>query len=298
MLSLLFAAPLLFAGPRPEPTHFSESKIPARPYEQILGEWSKLEREKKDGVRQWVFGTSLRQRPLVLWELQALTARTSHIVVITANTHGTEYLGFEEHLPRLLTESKRVKKFREAGGSLLVVPVVNPDGFAARQRENARGVDLNRDWSFSPLVTPGLQQPETLALATTIDGILHRHAQARLMLAVDYHCCAGALLHAAGDPRPRLSQEVARLAHAELAVALGSTKEILGYEPQGTCKDYFAKRYQAAAFTYEGRAHLESSQLPAHVRWWEHTLAALQRPYFATAPSFPQASPFPAAFSD
>ena len=41
------------------------------------------------------------------------------------------------------------------GLHLIVVPVVNPDGYAVRRRRNANGVDLNRnfptaDWSASP----------------------------------------------------------------------------------------------------------------------------------------------------
>ncbi len=42
------------------------------------------------------------------------------------------------------------------------IPTVNPDGFVARKRDNARGFDLNRDWANS-------RQPETEAVTEFIN---------------------------------------------------------------------------------------------------------------------------------
>lgn len=47
---------------------------------------------------------------------------------------------------------------------VVLVPVVNPDGFAERRRSNSRGIDLNRGWG-SP------SQPETLAVSGLVDGV-------------------------------------------------------------------------------------------------------------------------------
>jgi murein peptide amidase A len=79
--------------------------------------------------------------------------------------------------------------FPARGGGAIVVPVVNPDGLARRQKDNARGVDLNRNfparnWSAEhpPGYFPGdapLSEPESAALARLID-----ERKPRLLVAV------------------------------------------------------------------------------------------------------------------
>jgi murein peptide amidase A len=71
----------------------------------------------------------------------------------------------------------------------IVVPVVNPDGLARNQKDNARGVDLNRNFparNWSPGHPPGyfpggapLSEPETAALERLIEA-----HQPRVLVAV------------------------------------------------------------------------------------------------------------------
>jgi murein peptide amidase A len=78
---------------------------------------------------------------------------------------------------------------RFTGRNALVIPVVNPDGLARNHKDNARGVDLNRNfpsrnWSaqhpagYFPGSHP-LSEPETTVLAQLID-----ERKPRLLIAV------------------------------------------------------------------------------------------------------------------
>jgi protein MpaA len=67
-----------------------------------------------------------------------------------------------------------------AGRSVWVIPAVNPDGIAQARKDNARGVDLNRNFparswqtEHPPGYHPGerpLSEPESAALAALIDA--------------------------------------------------------------------------------------------------------------------------------
>ena len=61
--------------------------------------------------------------------------------------------------------SPGVAKFLHAGGVIIVVPVVNPDGYANNTRENSRGQDLNRDFDLLPTGEPHFKESESKALA-------------------------------------------------------------------------------------------------------------------------------------
>ncbi len=76
------------------------------------------------------------------------------------------------------------ERFLSLEPAAVVVPVVNPDGLARASKDNARGVDLNRNflarnWSaaHSPGYFPGerpLSEPESAALAQLIDQLKPR----------------------------------------------------------------------------------------------------------------------------
>jgi hypothetical protein len=85
-------------------------------------------------------------------------------LLFIAGQHGNEPLpvfasmDFVESLVRKGEAARR----RDLGNVVLVVvPVANPDGFAAHRRANDSGVDLNRDWESA-------DQPETKAISQLI----------------------------------------------------------------------------------------------------------------------------------
>jgi hypothetical protein len=86
------------------------------------------------------FGHSVRDRKLVAVRIGDRDAKRTGLVV--GSIHGDETEGHE--IVRILRH-----RYRDARGvKLYVVKSVNPDGVAANRRKNARGVDLNRNFSY------------------------------------------------------------------------------------------------------------------------------------------------------
>src|SRR6185437_1105773 len=74
-------------------------------------------------------------------------------------------------------------------------PILNPDGYEARQRENANNVDLNRDWDLPAADFHAFHQPETRALSEMLAELHNGPDALQYKVTVDYHCCAGAVLY-------------------------------------------------------------------------------------------------------
>jgi murein peptide amidase A len=86
--------------------------------------------------RSIVVGHSVRERAIVAYE-RGDSAMPATLVV--GVIHGTEPAG--------LAAIRRLRHVPlPSGVHLWLVPTVNPDGLAAGTRQNAHGVDLNRNW--------------------------------------------------------------------------------------------------------------------------------------------------------
>jgi protein MpaA len=86
-----------------------------------------------------VIGHSVDGRPIRAWHLGTPGARK---VVLTATMHGDE-----SGVSSILTSLRDGRPVR--GIDLWVVPTYNPDGKAHHHRQNAHGVDLNRNYPTS-----------------------------------------------------------------------------------------------------------------------------------------------------
>lgn len=92
-------------------------------------------------------------------------------IVLVGLIHGNEPEGFEEFedlmaaVRGMMATGDRRQRY-----TLHAIPTVNPDGYEARTRGNANGVDLNRNWPthhFAPSTRHGpapLSEPETVVL--------------------------------------------------------------------------------------------------------------------------------------
>jgi protein MpaA len=94
-------------------------------------------------ARRVVLGRSVEGRPIVAYEVGQPDAARRELVV--GCVHGNETAG--------IAIARRLERVSPVGVDLWIVPVLNPDGVAARTRGNGRGVDLNRNfpWHWKPL---------------------------------------------------------------------------------------------------------------------------------------------------
>jgi protein MpaA len=98
-----------------------------------------------------VLGYSVRRRPIVAYELGDPSSRRKAVIV--GCIHGDEAAGVA--VVRALARRTPIR-----GVDLWLVPTINPDGQAVDTRQNAHGVDLNRNfpWHWQPLGPRGTQQ--------------------------------------------------------------------------------------------------------------------------------------------
>jgi murein peptide amidase A len=89
--------------------------------------------------RRLVIGHSVRGRPIVAWEYGLPSARRK--VLVVGCIHGNECAGLA------IIAALRRQPVANAV-QLWLVPEMNPDGTAADTRQNAHGVDLNRNFPY------------------------------------------------------------------------------------------------------------------------------------------------------
>jgi murein peptide amidase A len=102
-------------------------------------------------IQRVVLGRSVQGRPIRALVLGDPNATKTALVV--GNVHGDETGGF--------AVVRRLRGWRPpAGSGLWLVRSFNPDGTAAHTRQNAHGVDLNRNFPFHwrPLGPPGSRE--------------------------------------------------------------------------------------------------------------------------------------------
>ncbi len=115
-----------------------------------------------------IAGRSVRGAPI---EAERIGPESPIQTILFGAIHGDE--------PESAELCRRFLQVARPNIATLVVPVANPDGLAARTKDNARGVDLNRNfdarnWSAAhpPGYFPGaapLSEPESQALASLIE---------------------------------------------------------------------------------------------------------------------------------
>ena len=119
-------------------------------------------------ARHLLMGRSVQGQPIMIQVL----GQGSDTTLIMAAIHGNEPAG--RGLVEQLSEHLRENLGVLAGRRVVLLPVANPDGMAAGTRENAHGVDLNRNFDAPNRVdnatngNSALTEPESRALQKII----------------------------------------------------------------------------------------------------------------------------------
>ena len=137
--------------------------------------------------------------------------------------------------------------------TVIVVPVVNPDGLVANTRQNGRGVDLNRNyglgWRPDSLGGPApFSEPETRNMEWLVT-----HSQAVTM--VTMHTCINIVLYPPLQHVAGLTEDHARFVALgeDMAAAMGSTHSTSAddYETTGEMIDWSYYATRGLNFTIE-----------------------------------------------
>lgn len=146
--------------------------------------------------------------------------------------------------------------------TIVVVPTLNPDGFASGSRTNARNVDLNRNFATSdwkkdittvnnkPFKGGGgrapMSEPETKAIAALAQRI-------RPALVLSYHSIGGVLAANQAGRSNSLASDYSR--QSGYANTTGQTSETFEYSISGTADDWYAQQLGVASILIELGSH-------------------------------------------
>jgi predicted deacylase len=261
----------------------SDSQIRGPSYREIVRELDSLAAKYPKLASVYRYGKSVKGEDLTLIKISKPNT-SGPAVYIGGSIHGNEYLNIEDRLPAFfLMNTSKISAFLDKGGAIYIAPILNPDGYDRRERENVNNVDLNRDFTVRRAGVVGFKQPETASLSKFLQEELARDKRT-LKLTMDYHCCIGAILHAWSFKGPVLSQSD-QLAHSKIATLMkknlgsefriGTTPTVLGYNAKGTSKDHYFEQYGSISFTFEGRRGKENKYFDQHAKMWLEILEGL-----------------------
>ncbi|HUP57317.1 MAG TPA: M14 family zinc carboxypeptidase [Bdellovibrionota bacterium] len=276
---------------RPGKQFLSDSGIMGPPYAQIDEHLVQLQRAYPGLATRVVYGMSIGGNPLSMMRIGYTRNRlnSGKAVYVGGSIHGNEYLNIEDRLPEWFLQQARINRsaiaqFLNSGGVIYVVPILNPDGYDKRVRENNNSMDLNRDFTIQWVSHRGYTQPETSELVKYFDQAFARERR-RMVLGLDYHCCIGALLYPWSFSRAPAIPAADKARHEAVGKIMqqhlgtdyeyGTTPALLGYDAVGTSKDAYYERYKALAFTFEGQYRTEQLKFAQHTRMWEQIFAEI-----------------------
>lgn len=228
-----------------------------------------------------MLGQSVQGRPVPYLVIDATCQRTPPAVLLVGTHHGDEWSSTEAtlaHVDYLLRGDAEVRALLRSY-AFYVLPMLNVDGHEATPptRENAHGVDLNRDYAYPERTEATAFKERETQLAKTLQD------QVGFQAALTFHSGSTSVLWPwCYTPTPAADDTRLSTVGAKTAQAMGFNTyaaSYLDYPTQGEYIDYAYMKSKTLAFTVEVSLVKTPSvstipQIVATV--WKGTLALLQ----------------------
>jgi len=140
-------------------------------------------------IEQKVFGYSAKGSPINGYEI----GNGSDVVLLIGAIHGNE-LGSAYLLDQLVLEIKADPRLVSRSKKLIIIPVVNPDGYAVSNKLNGAGVNLNLNFdttgwaNYGPLGTYAGPNPFSEPESQVIKKVVEQY---KPILMISYHTAGG-----------------------------------------------------------------------------------------------------------
>ena len=206
------------------------------------------------------YGTSAQGRALQAYYF----GNGASTVLYTGAIHGNE-VSTKLLMDRWIDELEAKARSIPAGIRIVVVPVINPDGYARGARTNAHNVDLNRNFATSdwqqdittvnnqPFPSGGgssaMSEPETKALASLVQAL-------RPKLVLSYHSIGGMVAaNQAGNSASLAGVYAAKSGYGNIT---GQSDSAFEYSISGTADDWYAQALGVPSLLIELGSHTSS----------------------------------------
>jgi hypothetical protein len=267
---------------------FGDSGYQGLPYDQMIERLKNLAADHPKQAEVFNYGMTTKGVTMSGIRIRDIEnpGANAPLIIVTGAIHGDEFLGIEDLLPNFVLTtgvgSEAFRKFFAAGGEMIFIPVMNPDGYTAHRRENAHHADLNRDFSLGVTRHADSKEVETQNYTAFIRNELASTGR-KLRFTMDYHCCIGATIlpWAYGKGVPLNTTDTQRydllrtLSKDILGTPAGTPWEILGYTADGSTVDHFLETYGSASIGYEGQVKNEHLYFDKHAAFLDAVVKAL-----------------------
>lgn len=137
---------------------------------------------KKPLIEKYSIGKSVQGRDMVVLDINKPSSVKKKLVILLTRQHPPEvtgYFAFQHFLNTLLENTTLSNDFLDTH-RVLAFPLINPDGVdLGHWRHNAKGVDLNRDWS-------AYRQPEIRNVVRYINKV-KKEEKKEILIGLDFH---------------------------------------------------------------------------------------------------------------
>lgn len=267
----------------------SEAGITRPKFSVIHKDLVNLEKKYSSRVSLINYGQSAGGKPLLAIKIsspdQVGSDAVKKAVIITEAIHGNEYLHITDQLvgefAKKSGETTPIGRFIKSGGVLYMIPVYNPDGFIAGERENANSMDLNRDFGLPSQGDKAATQPETKAFLSLLKSEQTSESFS-LELFMEYHCCIGGLIHpwtyankAPSRREMKALTEIGEISKSTFGYPYGNAWDIVNYNASGTSIDFIQETFMRRAFSFEGTYQLEDKNIRKHAAMFDQIFSLL-----------------------